>query len=130
MQAMRTAARGRRPHPLCSLGLVGLALAASACGGGPPRKPTPPPNSQSRGVEIRREMFQIRGTVDEWHEAPLIKDGLMRLGGIEKVEQDFDTGKYVVVYNTRRTTRDAIRRKIIELGEEQGRHFDPIFDER
>lgn len=112
--------------------LVGAAalLLLSACGGGPPRKPTPPPNAEGRGVEVRREMFQIRGTVDEWHEAPQIKDGLMRLGGIEKVEQDFDTGKYVVVYNSRRTTRDAIRRKIIEIGEEQGRRFDPIFDER
>lgn len=111
---------------------VGLSLLVSfftlGCGGGAPRKATPPDRSHSRGTQ--RDMFQIRGTVDEWHEAPVIKDGLMRLGGVESVEQDNTTGKYVVVYNPQRTSRDAIRRKIIEIGDEQGRHFDPIFDER
>lgn len=106
---------------------VALSLACWGCGGGPPRRPTPPPRAHEG---VRREMFQIRGTVDEWHEAPAIVDGLERLGGVERVEQDAGTGKYVVVYNSQRTTRDAIRRKVIEIGEEQGRHFDPIFDER
>lgn len=115
-----------------TLAFLGLAFLASfltlGCGGGPPRKATPPDRSMGKGTQ--RDLFMIRGTVDEWHEAPLIKDGLKRLGGVERVDQDSTTGKYVVVYNPQRTSRDAIRRKIIEIGEEQGRHFDPVFDER
>ena len=105
-----------------------VSLYALGCGGGPPRKATPPDRDEQKAV--RREMFEIRGTVDEWHEAPQIKDGLERLGGVESVEQDRTTGKYVVVYNPQRTSRDAIRRKVVEIGEEQGREFRPIFDER
>ncbi|MBL4847392.1 MAG: heavy-metal-associated domain-containing protein [Planctomycetes bacterium] len=105
-----------------------MSSVAVGCGGGPPRKATPPDRDHNKAV--RRDMFMIRGTVDEWHEAPLIKDGLSRLGGVESIEQDNTTGKYVVVFNPQRTSRDAIRRKIIEIGEEQGRKFEPIFDDR
>jgi hypothetical protein len=76
------------------------------------------------------ERFQIRGVADNWHEPLPILDGLKRLGGVKDAYVDEATGKFVVVYEPRRTHRDKIRVRVIEIGEEQGRRFDPIFDDR
>ena len=97
-----------------------------ACGGGPPRKATPPTKRQG----LVTERFQIRGVADNWHEPLPILDGLKRLGGVKDAFVDDATGKFVVVYDPRRTHRDKIRVRVIAIGEEQSRRFDPIFDDR
>lgn len=99
------------------------------CGGGPPRKPVPY-DQRYRKTNKRRELFVIRATRDEWHELPPIKKRLEDLGGVLEVGRDYDTGKFYVEYNTLRTDRDKIRLRIIEIGRELGRRFDPIFDDR
>jgi hypothetical protein len=43
---------------------------------------------------------------------------------------DEATGRFVVVYEPRRTHRDKIRVRVIEIGREQGLNYDPIFDDR
>lgn len=117
---------------LSSLGsalLVSLGSALLAgCGGGPPRKPLPP-SERGRSAN-RREKFWIPGVADEWHESPVILRGVKELGGVLECEVDETDGKYVVLFNPQRTSRDAIRVKIIEIGRENGREFDPIFEDR
>lgn len=110
----------------CTSATLGLVL---GCGGGPPRKPLPPDQRYRKGT-VAREFFQIRGTRDEWHELPPIKQKLESMGGVLEVSRDKGTGKFVVVYNIRRTNRDKIRARIIEIGRELGQSFDPIFDDR
>jgi hypothetical protein len=104
---------------LCLALLVG-------CGGGAPRKATPP----AKRSGLVTERFQIRGVGDTWHEPLPILEGLRGLGGVKKAYVDEATGRYVVVYEPRRTHRDKIRVRVIEIGREQGQHFDPIFDDR
>ncbi len=98
------------------------------CGGGPPRKPTPP---RSTATANKREKFVILGAGDNWHEPLPIIDGLKRLGGVLDVSVDQTDGKYVVVYNPQRTHRDAIRQRLLEIGQELQRDpWEPLFDER
>lgn len=106
--------------------LLACVLGLSACGGGAPRQATPP---QKRSA-LKTERFQIRGADDNWHEPLLILDGLKRTGGVKDAYVDEATGKYVVVYEPRRTHRDKLRQRVIEIGKEQNRSFDPIFDDR
>ena len=98
------------------------------CAGGPPRQATPP--SQRERDAIRREKFMILGVEDKWHEAPFIIERLKRLGGVLEVEQDQTDGKYVVVFNPQRTHRDMIRKELLAIGKEQGRRWEPVFDDR
>lgn len=113
----------RRAFLIASAGLL------LGCGGGAPRKPVPY-NERYRTTNKTRELFVIRSTQDEWHELPPIKKRLEDLGGVIEVGRDFDTGKFYVEYMTTRTTRDKIRVRIIEIGRELGRKFDPMFDDR
>jgi hypothetical protein len=117
------------PRPLLPA-LLTCVLGLSACGGGAPRArsaATPPPQKRSG---LKAERFEIRGANDNWHEPLLILDGLKRTGGVKDAYVDEATGKYVVVYEPRRTYRDKLRQRIIEIGKEQNRSFDPIFDDR
>ncbi|HBP17151.1 MAG TPA: hypothetical protein DEA08_05050 [Planctomycetes bacterium] len=124
------------PHgaPLSRRGVLRVGLLAlgsvlvAGCGGGPPRKPLPP-SERGRNAN-RREKFWIPGVADEWHESPVIIRGVKQLGGVLECEVDETDGKYVVLFNPQRTSRDAIRVKIIEIGRENGREFDPIFEDR
>jgi hypothetical protein len=101
-------------------------LGLSACGGGAPRKATPPRKSEA----LKKERFQIRGVEDNWHEPLPILDGLKRTGGVIDAYVEEETGKYVVVFEPRRTHRDKLRQRIVAIGKELGRSFDPIFDDR
>ncbi|MGE0707096.1 MAG: hypothetical protein AB7N76_02095 [Planctomycetota bacterium] len=120
--------RGRGVSRLAPLALLPVLL--TGCGGGPARKPTPPPGHERHDAGVRREKFSIPGVKDEWHESPVIISGLKELGGVVDCVVDEGDGKYVVTYNVQRTTRDELREKIIEIGERNGRHFDPIFEDR
>jgi hypothetical protein len=120
--------------PISRRGVLRVFLAGAsgalltACGGGAPRKATPPNREHSKAV--RREKFWIPDVRDEWFESPVIIRGVKQLGGVEQCEVDQTDGKYVVTYNPQRTSRDAIRVKIIEIGKENGRTFDPVFEDR
>ncbi len=96
------------------------------CGGGPPRRPTPPDRDES----LKRERFQILGTEDNWHDPLPILHGLERMGGVEDAYVHEETGRFVVVFDPRRTHRDKIRLKVIEIGRERGRDYEPLFDDR
>ena len=96
------------------------------CGGGPPRRPTPPVKDES----LRREKFSILGASDNWHEPLPVIDGLERMGGVKDCYVEEETGKYVVVYDPRRTTRDSIGQRVGQIGDEQGRTFEALFDDR
>ena len=110
------------------VGFLAVGSLLVGCGGGPPRKPLPP---SERGRKAnRREKFWIPGVADEWHESPVIIRGVKQLGGVLECEVDETDGKFVVLFNPQRTSRDAIRVKIIEIGRENGREFDPIFEDR
>jgi hypothetical protein len=131
---------GRRSAALAAL------LVLYGCGGGPPRRPEPPPGARSAdpappargsasgptGVagDQATERFEVRGTRDTWDEPIPIIDGLKRLGGVKDAYVDEATGKYVVVYDPRRTTREQLDARVREVGKDQGREFEPIFDSR
>ena len=104
---------------------LGLAL-CTGCGGGPPRKPTPPRQDES----LRRELFQVRGARDSWDNQLQITRGVKQIGGVQDCRLHEETGKFLVVYDPRRTHRDDIRQRIIELGQDIGVPYDPIFDDR
>jgi hypothetical protein len=111
-----------------SAGLVVSALLlAPGCGGGPPRRPEPPARAQA---ERAREVFEVRGARDTWDEPLPILHALKGLGGVKDAYVDEATGKYVVEYDPRRTSRDEIASCVREAGREQGRELDPIFDSR
>lgn len=110
-----------------SAGLVVSAALLAGCGGGPPRRPEPPPRA---AADHAREVFEVRGARDTWDEPLPILHGLKQLGGVEDAWVDEATGKYVVEYDPRRTSRDEIANRVREVGREQGRDLDPIFDSR
>ncbi len=106
---------------------ISLTLAAlSGCGGGPPRKPTPP----SRDESLKRERFQILGAEDSWSEPLPILRELKSMGGVKDAFVHEETGRYVVVYDPRRTHRDAIAQKVGEIGRDLGREYEALFDDR
>lgn len=112
-------------------GVVGTCLIAAlvGCGGGAPRRPDGP--NRGGGVDAqRRERFELRGVEDAWHEAPPILKGLKDTGGVIDAWVDRDTGMYVVVYDPRRTHRDELDARLRALGREQGRTWEPIFEDR
>lgn len=111
---------------LVAAGLVVSAL-LPACGGGPPRRPEPPAR---REVATAREVFELRGVGDTWDEPLPILHALKELGGVEDAFVDEATGKYVVIHDPRRTTREELDRCVRETGRDLGRDFEPIFDSR
>lgn len=102
-------------------------LVVSACGGGPPRRPEPP---ERREPTAAREVFELRGARDTWDEPLPILHAIKSMGGVKDAWVDEATGKYVVEFDPRRTTREEIDRCVRECGKEQGRDFEPIFDSR
>ncbi|MCO5165096.1 MAG: hypothetical protein M9894_01850 [Planctomycetes bacterium] len=128
-----------RPGPAATFaaGLVACA-ALAGCGGGPPRRPEPPPErgavSPQDGVPPRgdaaREVFAVRGARDTWDEPLPILHALKQLGGVKDAWVDEATGKYVVLYDPRRTTREQLDRCVRETGREVGREYEPLFDSR
>jgi hypothetical protein len=113
------------PAVTLTAGLVVSALAG--CGGGAPRRPEPPERRQPSGA---RETFEVRGTKDTWDEPLPILHALKSMGGVHDAWVDEATGKYVVAYDPRRTTREEIDRCVRDVGRDQGRYFEPIFDSR
>lgn len=102
-------------------------LLLAACGGGPPRRPEPPAR---REASAAREVFEVRGAGDTWDEPLPIIHALKEQGGVKDAFVDEATGKYVVDYDPRRTTREDIDRCVRECGRDLGREFEPIFDSR
>jgi hypothetical protein len=112
-----------------TLATIVLSVSLLGCSGGPPRKPIPP--DQREGTHgMQRERFEVRGIRDEKLDGITLCDGLMRMGGVESCKRDESTGKFIVVFNGERVTRDQIHARIVELGDEEGRTWDPIFDDR
>ena len=105
---------------------VALTVLLAGCGGGAPRKPTPPARDES----LRKERFSIPGLADDWAEPLPILDGLKRTGGVVDAYVEEETGKYVVVYDPRRTHRDKLNLKLVQIGRDQNRSFDPLWDDR
>jgi len=114
----------RRPLRLVA-GLF-LVCLGWGCGGGAPRKWEPP----TRRDPIRRDMIEIRGMEDLWHEGLVLIREVEAMGGVEEMSRDETTGKFVIVYNPQRTTRDRIHAKIVRVGRETGQEYDPLFDSR
>ena len=124
---------------VCAASLVGglfvlplglLLLSAPGCGGGPPRKALPPSERRAAEKAIRRERFQILGARDDWADTRLVVDRLERMGGVLEVDRDLTEGRFIVVYNPQRTHRDAIVQRVAEIGDEVGRGFEALFDDR
>ncbi len=107
-------------------GLV-VSTLLGGCGGGPPRRPEPPTRAEA---DTAREVMEVRGVGDTWDEPLPILHALKELGGVKDAYVDEATGKYVVVYDPRRTSRDEIGNRVREAGREQGRELDPIFESR
>jgi len=128
--AWNACSRSRCPSSFKTTTLYSNAALCAAlfvgCGGGPPRRPTPPTKDES----LRRERFAILGAGDNWNEPLPIVDGLKRMGGVKDCSVEEETGKFVVVYDPRRTHRDAIGQRVRQIGREQGRDYEALFDDR
>lgn len=130
-----------RPAAIFAAGLVAFAaclFAMTGCGGGPPRRPEPPPERGAvspddgrppRG-DAAREVITVRGARDTWDEPLPILHALKQVGGVKDAWVDEATGKYVVLYDPRRTTREHLDRAVREAGRDVGRDYEPIFDSR
>ena len=75
-------------------------------------------------------MVEILGTQDTWDGPLVLIHELEGYGGVQEVRIDEATGKYVITYDPRRTHRDEIRQWIIQIGDDLGQSFEPIFDDR
>jgi hypothetical protein len=96
-------------------------------GSGTPRQPRPPSQRQADKAKV---VIDIRGLRDHpSDQAPFVR-GLRNTGGVKDAWVDEATGKYVVVFDPRRMTRDDVRVRILEIGRELGREVHPIFDDR
>ena len=108
------------------LGIFLTLAALSGCGGGPPRRPTPPDRDES----LKRDRFQILGAEDNWSDPLPVLRELKSMGGVKDAYVHEETGRYVVVYDPRRTHRDAIGQKVAQIGDDLGRTFEALFDDR
>ncbi|RMG08505.1 MAG: hypothetical protein D6731_21885 [Planctomycetota bacterium] len=103
-----------------------LAFVGVGCAGGPPRHPRPPRRDES----LRRERFALLGAGDDWSVHTHVVDSLRSMGGVADCRLEEETGKYWVVYDPRRTHRDAIAQRVQRIGEDLGLSVEALFDER
>jgi hypothetical protein len=119
--------RSCSPSAAALLAAAVVVWAPGCVGSSEPRRPEPP---QQRQATTRTDMIDLRGAADDWNTRTLVCSELKRIGGVDDVVFDEDTGNYAVSYRPQRLNRDDLREQIMRVGRESGEEWEPLFDER